>query len=119
MARSSKSKSDDIVAEDTKLYLTEGELRLLEVGDLEAKLRMREKQLKERDMRILQLGIELQQEKLNTLNYSRLELDRLHKDKLKEHKNKVDQLREKYGVGPEDSWGHDPISGEIIIDRKE
>jgi TolA-binding protein len=118
--RSSKDKSVDLPElEDDKLYLSADEMHLLEVGDLEAKLRRANKRIKEQQGQMLQLQIELLQEKLKVNSHSQLEHVRNDKELLSQHKSKIDAIREKYGVGPNDVWGHDPISGEIVIDRKE
>jgi len=101
-----------------KQYLSEEELRILEVGDLEAKVRRLEKKLLEKDSRLLQLDIELKQERLKNMSFRLLESDRVHKDKLTQHKLKVDSIKERYGIPEECRWGHDPISGEIVVDKK-
>ena len=111
------SKSPEL--EDDKLYLTSDELHLLELGSVEEKSRKLRRQIDNQQSQILQLEIELRQEKLRTLSHQIRETDRKNDSARAMHKEKVTAMREKYGIGPDDMFGHDPISGEIIIDRKE
>lgn len=105
--------------ESDKVYLTEAEMRVLEVGDRDSKIRKLERRLLERQGQIVQLEIELRQEKLKNMGYKLMDLDRVDSDKSNSHKTRTDEIKSRYDIEEDARWGYDPESGEIVVQRKE
>ncbi len=102
---------------DNKQYLSEGDLRLLDVGDLEFRLRAQAMQMKKMQGTLLQLEVRLLQEKLKVNSYELLDLKVKDKEAAQLHKQRVDELKTKHNIPEEARWGYDPISGAIVVDE--
>lgn len=96
----------------SKQYLTTDELHMLALGDAQGQLRKAQDALERKQLEVLKLQQELATERYFAAKQRR-DADQAA------HRTKLAELRNKYNIGESDRWGHDPISGELIIDRSE
>lgn len=101
--------------EAEKQYLTKEELDKFDIATTQRQLRKEQQKNLENQRRHLRTQMELLECKLLLLDHELLELSGKMKDEVEKHRKWFEALKEKYNVPQDSGFGHDPVTGEIVI----
>lgn len=111
-----------IEVSDGPQYLTQEEMHRFEIANLKLQLRKEQKKHLAVKRKDIHTTIEMLQEKINVqekvsklLDHDMVRLQQVTNEEVRAHREWFSSLKEKYGIDPDASFGHDPVSGEIVI----